>query len=62
MSMQSQLTQTMSELEALDRADVLHGFANLHAQATSEVVVVSHASGMKVTDQRGREFLPPTGR
>lgn len=61
MSMQSQLTQTMSELEALDRADVLHGFANLHAQATSEVVVVSHASGMKVTDQRGREFLDAGG-
>ena len=57
MNTQVQPNPTVSQLEALDRAEVLHGFATLHAQATNEVVVASHASGMWVTDQRGREFL-----
>jgi L-2,4-diaminobutyrate transaminase len=49
------------DLEALDRADVLHGFSTLNAQATNEVVVVVEASGMRITDQRGREFLDAGG-
>lgn len=50
-----------ADLESLDRADVMHGFANLHAQSASEVVVVTQARGMRMTDQRGREFLDAGG-
>ena len=45
------------EVERLDRADVIHGFATLHAQASNEVVLMAEAKGMRVIDQRGREFL-----
>jgi len=45
------------EVERLDRADVIHGFATLHAQASNEVVLMAEAKGMRVVDQRGREFL-----
>ena len=57
MNTQSQSGALPSEIEALDRADVLHGFSTLHAQATNEVVVVTSAKGLRVMDQRGREFL-----
>jgi len=50
-----------SEVEQLDRADILHGFATLHAQASSDVVVINSADGMRVTDSRGREFLDAGG-
>ena len=50
-----------TDLQALDRADILHGFAVPHAQATNEVVVVEKATGVRVTDQRGREFLDGGG-
>jgi L-2,4-diaminobutyrate transaminase len=49
------------DVETLDRADVMHGFSTLHAQATSEVVVIESAHGMRVTDHRGREFLDAGG-
>jgi len=49
------------DVEQLDRAEVMHGFSTLHAQATNEVVIVSSASGMRVTDHRGREFLDAGG-
>ena len=59
------ITQTRptsaSDVEQLDRADVLHGFSTLHAQATNEVIVIESANGMRVTDQRGREFLDAGG-
>jgi L-2,4-diaminobutyrate transaminase len=50
-----------SDIEQLDRADVLHGFSTLHAQASNEVIVIESAKGMRVTDQRGREFLDAGG-
>ena len=50
-----------SEVEQLDRADLVHGFSNLHAQATNDVVVISRADGLRVTDHRGREFLDAGG-
>ena len=50
-----------SDVEQLDRADVLHGFSTLHAQASNEVVVIESAKGMRVTDSRGREFLDAGG-
>ena len=49
------------EVERLDRTDVVHGFSTLHAQATNEVVVIKSATGMRVTDHRGREFLDAGG-
>ena len=49
------------DVERLDRADLVHGFSTLHAQATNEVIVVDSATGMRVTDQRGREFLDAGG-
>jgi L-2,4-diaminobutyrate transaminase len=49
------------EYERLDRADVIHGFSTLHTQATNDVVVIESATGMRVTDQRGREFLDAGG-
>jgi L-2,4-diaminobutyrate transaminase len=49
------------DVERLDRADVMHGFSTLHAQATNEVVVINSANGMRVTDHRGREFLDAGG-
>ena len=49
------------DLEALDRADVMHGFSTLNSQATNEVIVVVEASGMRITDQHGREFLDAGG-
>jgi L-2,4-diaminobutyrate transaminase len=59
------ITQTnptlTSDVEQLDRADVLHGFSTLHAQASNEVVVIESANGMRVTDSRGREFLDAGG-
>ena len=57
MTTQTTLSAAGLEVEQFDRADVIHGFATLNAQATSEVVVMAKASGMRVTDQRGREFL-----
>lgn len=57
MNTQSQSSTTAAQLENIDRADVLHGFATLHAQAGNDVVVASHASGLRVIDQRGREFI-----
>ena len=50
-----------SELERLDRADVLHGFAAPYAQATNEAVIIREAQGMRVVDERGREFLDAGG-
>lgn len=50
-----------SDVEHLDRIDVMHGFSTLHAQATNEVIVIDSATGMRVTDQRGREFLDAGG-
>ena len=49
------------EIEQFDREDVIHGFATLNAQATNEVVVMTEASGMRVIDQHGREFLDAGG-
>jgi L-2,4-diaminobutyrate transaminase len=49
------------EIEKLDRADLMHGFSTLHAQATSDVVIVSSANGLEVTDNRGRRFLDAGG-
>ena len=46
-----------SDLEKLDRAAILHGFSTLDAQSTNEVVIVREAKGMRVIDERGREFL-----
>lgn len=60
MNTNSQLS-TNAQLERLDRADVLHGFSNLHAQASNDVFVASKASGMRVVDQKGREFLDAGG-
>ena len=57
MNTQSQSGTLPTEIEALDRADVLHGFSTLNAQSTNEVVVIASAKGMRVTDERGREFL-----
>ena len=50
-----------SELERLDRADVLHGFAAPYTQATNETVVIREAQGLRVVDERGREFLDAGG-
>src|ERR1700682_4062360 len=50
-----------TDVEQLDRADIVHGFSTLHAQATNEVVVIDSANGMRVTDNRGREFLDAGG-
>jgi L-2,4-diaminobutyrate transaminase len=49
------------EIEQFDRKDVIHGFATLNAQATNEVVVMTEATGMRVIDHRGREFLDAGG-
>lgn len=49
------------DVEQLDRAGIVHGFATLHAQAAGDVVVIDHAEGMRVTDRRGREFLDAGG-
>jgi len=49
------------DVEQLDRADIVHGFSTLYAQATNDVVVISSANGMRVTDHRGREFLDAGG-
>jgi L-2,4-diaminobutyrate transaminase len=57
----TQAAATGPDLEALDRADVLHGFSTPHSQATNEVVVIAEASGLRVTDRRGREFLDAGG-
>ena len=54
-------TPAASELERLDRADVLHGFSAPYAQGTNEVVVIREAQGMRVVDERGREFLDAGG-
>ena len=56
-----QLPAHGADLQQLDRADVLHGFSTLSAQATNEVVVITHASGMRVTDNLDREFLDAGG-
>ena len=61
MNTQLQATPAAKEIERLDRADVLHGFSTLSTQTTNEVVVMAHASGMRVTDQLGREFLDAGG-
>jgi L-2,4-diaminobutyrate transaminase len=50
-----------SDVEQLDRDDIVHGFSTLHAQATNDVVVIQSATGMRVTDNRGREFLDAGG-
>ena len=50
-----------TDVERLDRAEVMHGFSTLHSQATNEVIVIDTANGMRVTDQRGREFLDAGG-
>jgi L-2,4-diaminobutyrate transaminase len=49
------------DFEQLDRADIVHGFSTLHAQATNDVVVIESADGLRVTDNRGREFLDAGG-
>ena len=61
MNTTSQSAAQGADLEALDRADVLHGFSTLHAQATNEVVVVEEAKGLCIRDQRGREFIDAGG-
>ncbi len=61
MNTQFQATPQATEIEQLDRDDVLHGFSTLCAQTTNDVVIVTHAQGMRVTDQRGREFLDAGG-
>lgn len=61
MNSQPHSVPSASDLEALDRADVLHGFSTPNNQATNEVIVVVEASGMRITDQRGREFLDAGG-
>ncbi len=48
-------------IEQLDRVSVIHGFSALNAQSPGEVIVVERASGMRVTDQIGREFLDAGG-
>jgi len=48
-----------SRREKLDRADVMHGFSTLHAQATNDVVVIKSANGLEVIDNRGRGFSTP---
>ncbi len=57
MSIQSTNTSPASDLERLDRADVIHGFSALRAQATKDVLIMDSAQGMTVRDQLGREFL-----
>ena len=54
-------TASVSEVENLDRADVMHGFSTLHAQATNDVVVIKSANGLEVIDNRGRQFLDAGG-
>ncbi len=49
------------DVERLDRADLIHGFSTLHAQASNDVVVVGSASGLEVIDHRGRRFLDAGG-
>ena len=61
MNTQPQPLPADTDLQALDRTDILHGFATLHAQATNEVVVIEKASGVRVTDKRGRDFLDAGG-
>jgi L-2,4-diaminobutyrate transaminase len=61
LSTQTTAEATSLEIEQFDRKDVMHGFATLNAQATNEVVVMSEAKGMRVIDQRGREFLDAGG-
>ncbi len=52
---------SVPEVEELDRADLIHGFSTLHAQATGDVVVIESASGLEVIDHRGRRFLDAGG-
>ena len=52
---------SVPEVEQLDRHDIVHGFSTLHAQATNDVVVIESATGLRVTDRRGREFLDAGG-
>jgi L-2,4-diaminobutyrate transaminase len=49
------------DVEQLDRDDIVHGFSTLHAQSTNDVVVIQSANGMRVTDNRDREFLDAGG-
>jgi len=55
------VTASISDIEQLDRAEIVHGFSTLHAQASNDVVVIDKASGLRVTDRRGREFLDAGG-
>jgi L-2,4-diaminobutyrate transaminase len=52
---------SVHDVEKLDRADLIHGFSTLHAQATNDVVVIKSASGLEVIDHRGRRFLDAGG-
>lgn len=61
MKSQSPTTPGASSVEQLDRADIIHGFSALPAQATSDVIVLTDAKGMRVTDRLGREFLDAGG-
>ena len=61
MNSQNQSSSLPADLAALDRADVLHGFATLHAQASNDVVVVTDAQGMRIRDSLGREYLDAGG-
>ena len=38
------------EIERLDRADLIHGFSTLSAQASGDVIVIENATGLRVTD------------
>ncbi len=61
MNSQSPTTPSAASVEQLDRAEIIHGFSALHAQAASDVIVVTQARGMRVTDQLDREFLDAGG-
>ncbi len=61
MNTRSQPGLSGADFETIDKADVLHGFSTLHAQQASEVVVVTKADGIRVTDRQGREFIDAGG-
>jgi L-2,4-diaminobutyrate transaminase len=50
----------LSDVEQPDHA-LIHGFSTLHSQATNETVVINSATGLWVTDSRGRQFLDAGG-
>ncbi len=54
-------SESAPDIEQLDRSEIMHGFSALQAQATSDVIVIDKATGLRVTDRKGREFIDAGG-